>query len=766
MNIVNLGINERKIETNFIEESLNICDASITSIENFKLSVDKLIKLVNSANQSTSKLLENTEFDYLPQIEESALPLYSLVSKLRQDVENYTTELAQMQTQFNVEQAQLTLDNLETEEQVDEFKTDCDSKNIHVPANEWANAKQRIRDRAHLNVSALDYLVKLENMIDELADMDKAVSDPVTISSPENIDLLLKREKNLKTATQEAIESFPKNLEEIPVPEFDQKAVNRRSSSLYMEFSSISLETPFTKKLQAIQFRRKAIKFQMKRICLEIEELLSNNCDLPASPRLEHEDLTSASCVEIMKSCDCIMEEPESLTVHSAKPGDGVMGFFQLSNAIDSCSSVEEAKKIIISLDNFMNAGLANEDARKGIEEKRAKLEEQKLQSEEHLQAMEDLITKTKLLDSEYSLSKFHDHIVQHSQDPIVEHGKIKILLDHAEKLSSSNIFPDDQKKIKSQCDEIKSISQKFSEFERLRISDVENLENSASKEISEIVKAYNGETNELSYIAEAIKFNETVNLDELDRLIMFWERNKKITRVDITIMEDINQSHEACKQIIKDSSGDLPAKMSHMDEEKYKKASTVSSRVRNQLEVRCKELLRLSEASADWNDLLEACQTPLKDLLDRALAQFKNIEQTHSLVADLSKNDKKFKAIISEMEELEKTTYASVKSLSMSLKNEFPNEIFVTIDHFIKVIETDIDSLRNFTGKIEGMLKEAEKEVLVLKDTFTKLAKDAELKRDELKAIEENYQDVINKITLPSAHEIRESIMKNLEVS
>ena len=57
----------------------------------------------------------------------------------------------------------------------------------------------------------------------------------------------------------------------------------RRGSSFYQDMTSISDTAPVEKKLQAVEFRRKTIRFQIRRINQEIDELIESS-KLPASP--------------------------------------------------------------------------------------------------------------------------------------------------------------------------------------------------------------------------------------------------------------------------------------------------------------------------------------------------------------------------------------------------------------------------------------------------------------------------------------------------
>ena len=206
-----------------------------------------------------------------------------------------------------------------------------------------------------------------------------------------------------------------------------------------------------------------------------------------------------------------------------------------------------------------------------------------------------------------------------------------------------------------------------------------------------------------ITILEREIKQDQTTE-DPIQKVLTWWDAHKKIIRVDVTIVLSMDNqlSDITFVQSQITDNGELP-QISELDlendpalSESYEKAEIAILRYKKQLNVRYTELERLKEAAVDWNSLVEECQKDLEEIglkIDDFLKRVN--ENGHYLSLDFEKVDEEISELHNMIVTVERTTFASVRGLSGSLKNEFPNEIFFAMDDCLQKIEQEMKDLK-----------------------------------------------------------------------
>ena len=227
-------------------------------------------------------------------VQEEAKVFHEIIKKLSERNTKCSRELGVMKTQWEVEQAQDQLEALVTIEEVQNFREICHETGIRL---DFERAITRVSSSVDYGVLSDDYLLILNTVISDMTRLDKLVSDPNTATTSEKLAQVLKQREEMQATVDQVLDNYPDKLKEIQknIEQQKRKISNtiidpeqtpssiRRGSSFYQDITTISDTAPVEKKLQAVEFRRKTIRFQIRRINQEIDELIQAS-QLPASP--------------------------------------------------------------------------------------------------------------------------------------------------------------------------------------------------------------------------------------------------------------------------------------------------------------------------------------------------------------------------------------------------------------------------------------------------------------------------------------------------
>ena len=119
-----------------------------------------------------------------------------------------------------------------------------------------------------------------------------------------------------------------------------------------------------------------------------------------------------------------------------------------------------------------------------------------------------------------------------------------------------------------------------------------------------------------------------------------------------------------------------------------------------------------------DQNLVLD-CQNDLEEIRVKINEFLKRIKSGHYLTIDFDKVDEEISELHSMIVNVERTTFASVRGLSGSLKNEFPNEIFFTMDECLEKIEQEMNDLKEMMVNSDSDVRKAKDNLVKTIESF-----------------------------------------------